>query len=599
MNDALSHRGPDGEGIYLNGPVGLGHRRLSIFDLSEAGSQPMYSNDERFVIIFNGEVYNWPEIREKLKFKNWKSKTDTETIVQAYHEFGSDCLEMFNGMFALAIWDNLEKNLFLARDRVGIKPLYYGIKNQRLIFGSEIKALFACNYPKNTNYNIVGEFLKYGLIDHSNKTFFEGVESLDPGCFMNVKLDGNFELKRYWNLEEKINEDHQTQEIESISIYKELLQDSISLRSRGDVSIGVFLSGGIDSSILASQLKENNLVKSFDSYTYDFDIGKFGEEKYALEVAKWVGSNHKISKLSANEVPDYFNKVLYYEEMPITSLRVLASHKLYEKFSRNGSTIVLEGHGGDQLGAGFEYYFLANVMDLIEKKGSIEGLKLILKFMNMYKIPKTARLKKLLYLIGANLRVGSSTQDGVPFVLTKCFQEDFLKKVDSECFKFKKPFKSHLLNAQYTDLFHHNLPRILRYTDRGSMSVGREARVPILDHRIVEHCLNTSHNSRVKDTSQRFFMRKAADKLLPKNILNSPKRSIVDPQKTWLQNDLKEWLMDIFLSKSFKERGIFNQSEVIKEYENFCKQKEPETGFHIFQYLNTEIWFREIIDKQY
>jgi asparagine synthase (glutamine-hydrolysing) len=599
MIDSISHRGPDGEGTFLEDSVGLGHKRLSIFDLSMAGKQPMKSSDDRFIITFNGEVYNWPEIRKQLKKSNWISKTDTETILHAFIEFGPECLKLFNGMFAFAIWDKKEKKLFLARDRVGIKPLYYGNYKGRFYFGSEIKALFAAKFPREPNYEIVNDFLQWGLIDHSNETFFKGVKSLKPGCYMEINLQGEVRTKTYWDLVSIVNNRKVIDTSDAIVEYKNLLQDSIALRVRGDVPVGVFLSGGIDSSILAAQLVKNNTVKDLEAYTYDFKTSNAGEGKYASEVAKWLGLKQKISNLDYKEIPNYFSKVLFHEEMPITSLRVVAAHKLYEEFAPTGSTVVLEGHGGDHVGAGFEYYFMAHLLDLIKREGTLSAYSSMQKYMDIYNIPENKKLEKLFNVIGAINRIGSSTQDGVPFVKNNCLNEEFITSQISSRIEFPRPFSSHLLNAQYIDLFFHNMPRVLRYADRGSMAVGREARVPILDHRIIEFCFCTTENARINNNQQRYFMRKATEEFLPKKILQRPKRSIVDPQKHWLQNELKDWVMDVFTSKSFRERGIFNQSEVMNEYKNFCLSEKPATGFHIFQYLNVELWFREMIEKPY
>ena len=298
--------------------------------------------------------------------------------------------------------------------------------------------------------------------------------------------------------------------------------------------------------------------------------------------------------MNYKDVPNYFEKVLWNEEMPITSLRVLSAHKLYEQF-KDGTTIILEGHGGDHLGAGFEYYFVPHIMDIINLYGPEKGMKEINNFMELYKVKPKDRLKKFLNGIFAVANPGSCTQDGTPFVKQECIDENLLALHQPVRIKFKRKFRSHLLNAQYIDLFHHNLPRVLRYADRGSMAVGRETRVPFLDHRLVEFSFSTSARARINGISQRFFMRETAKNVLPDSILNQPKRSIVDPQRQWMQAQLHDWIMDIFSSKSFKERGIFNQQNVLKEYKNFCNQKKPLTGFHIFQYLNIEMWYRKII----
>lgn len=597
MMDSIRHRGPNDQGIVEFSNVGLVHTRLSIFDLSMAGHQPMLSDCKQFVIVFNGEIYNWPEIRRNLKRKNWKSKTDTETILYAFIEKGEQCLSLFNGMFSFLIYDKKNKKIFAARDRIGIKPFYYGKQYDDFYFGSEIKALISAGFKKEENQEAIYDFLRWGLVDHSKNTFFKNIFSLKPGHFLNIDSNGVMSEKNYWNLAKITNNNSIINLPEAIEKYKFLLEDSIDLRLRADVKIGSFLSGGIDSSILTSRLVEKLDNKNIECYTYEFDTGGAGEGQYAKEVAESLGITNKLSTLFSKDVPTYFEKVLWNEEMPVTSLRVLSAHKLYEKY-KEGTTIILEGHGGDHIGAGFEYYFVPHIMDIIHNKGPEQGIKELINFMKIYKVESKDYLKKFINGIFSHSNLGSSTQDGTPFIKKECIDKNLLLRNKPSRVKFPKIFESNLLNAQYTDIFNHNLPRVLRYADRGSMAVGRETRVPFLDHRLVEFSFSTSSKARINGVTQRYFMREAAKNFLPDNILSQPKRSIVDPQRQWLQKELNDWVMDIFSSKSFKDRGVFNQAEVIKEYINYCKQERPVTSFHIFQYINIEMWYRTFIDNK-
>lgn len=597
MRDALGHRGPDAAGALCDkGKVGLGHRRLAIFDLSDAGLQPMSSPDGRYVIVFNGEIYNWPEIRKSLKNKVWFSKTDTETILHAYNEWGIECLQSFNGMFAFAIWDKQEKQLLLARDRIGIKPLYYGWHNGRLYFGSETKAFFAAGFPKTPRYEAIYDFVRWGLIDHDKATFFEGIVSLEPGHYLIIGSDGRQAKYCYWDLAKIVKESPQIQLRDAVQEYTKLLKDSIRLRMRSDVPVGLFLSGGVDSSILASSVAKYNGSKKIETYTYEFDSPGFGEWKYAKEVADLLKFKSNVSVLRHKDIPEYFLKVLHYQEMPVTSLRVLAAHKLYEEY-KEGPTVILEGHGGDHIGAGFEYYVMPYIMDRITQEGAIQAFSRWNNIMDIYGIPQETRYQRLFNYLVATLRIGACTQDGTPFVRINCLSKDFVRSHKAQKVEFPRPFKSYLLNSQYIDLYYHNLPRVLRYTDRASMAVGREARLPLLDYRIVELGFRTAQEARIHDNEQRYFMRQAARRLLPREILRRPKRSIVDPQRKWLQHELRDWVWDIFHSSSFGGRGIFNQKEVIREYKRYCAEQNPVTAFHIFQYINVELWFQAIIDS--
>ena len=596
MGRALSHRGPDDEGVFIASGIGLAFQRLSIFDLSAAGHQPMQSANGRYWMVHNGEIYNWPEIRRELAFNNWRTATDTEVVLEAFSERGPACLALFNGMFSFAIWDSQERSLFLARDRVGIKPLVYGWFKNKFYFASEAKALLAAGFPRRTNESAVYDFVRWGSIDHGEETFFEGIQKVPQGHWLRLTFDGRIELKSYWNIVDVVNDNPSIESKDAVQQYDELLRSSIKLRARSDVPIGAFLSGGTDSSIIVSQLAQLGL-DNFCALTYDFATGDAGELEFAAEVAEWLGVDHGYVRLDHTDVPDYFGKVLYHQESPVTSLRVLAVHKLYELCRQKGLTVILEGMGGDQIGAGFEYYWLAAVMDTAISEGPEKSTALAEAFLRYYGVPFEQKYDRLLNSIGAIVAQGTATQDGRTFVKPQLLDAGFRATHQSRPLPHSMPFGSHLLNAQYNDFFGGNLMRVLRYTDRASMSVGCEGRVPILDHNIVELAFRSTPEARINGTQQRYFMREASKRLLPEKILNSPKRSVVDPQRMWLKDELRPWVRDILYSKSFEELGYFNADAVRQEYDDYCSlEGMPPTGFHIFQYVNIAQW-HEIIMK--
>ena len=595
MIRVLAHRGPDDEGIFCSGGVGLGHKRLSIFDLSAAGHQPMTSHDGRYVISHNGEVYNWPEIRKQLLFSDWRSKTDTETILQAYIERGPDCLERFNGMFAFAIWDTEERILFLARDRVGIKPLLYGEHDGRFYFASEAKALFAAGFPKQVGEKAIYDYLRWGAIDHGRDTFFKGISCFPQGHWMRISARRGTEIRNYWDITEIVLQSPTVNKDDATERYGELLRESIALRARSDVSIGAFLSGGVDSSIVVSQLTKAR-SSNISAFTYDFDTGNAGESVYASEVADSLGIKLHHATLGHADVPAYFDKILHHQESPVSSMRVLAVHKLYELCRAKGQTVILEGHGGDQIGAGFEYYWMAAVMDAEREKGPEEARRLTTAFLDQYGIPSDQRKEREKHARMAIKEQGTATQDGRTFVRPDLLGADFSSRHAARPLPLTKPFESYLLNAQYNDFRGGNLQRVLRYTDRASMAVGCEARVPVLDHNIVELSFCSAPDARVNGTRQRHFMREAAKGLLPESQLTRPKRSIVDPQRMWLKNELRPWVRDVLHSEAFAELDFFDTKGVRKEYDDYCSlDGMPPTGFHVFQYVNIALWHDQVI----
>ncbi|MBN1521875.1 MAG: asparagine synthase (glutamine-hydrolyzing) [Candidatus Aureabacteria bacterium] len=595
MAEAFAHRGPDGSGVWHTETVGLSHRRLAIFDLTQQGAQPMVSPCGRYVICYNGEVYNWYEIRPQLSFQNWRSRTDTETILHAYMEQGPECLQMFNGMFGLAIWDGVKNHLFLARDRVGIKPLFYGFYNNELYFSSEPKAMFAAGFPKKPDYRTLYDFLRWGLVDHDEKSFFENIYSVNPGSYLIYEPGGKLTEKQYWNLGEIISNKPLIGPEEAIERYSELLKDSVRLRIRADVTLGSMLSGGIDSSVLTCYLHDFMGDGKPASFTYDYELQK-GEATRARQVSDALDIPWNLVTLSLKEVPEALKRVIRFHESPITSMVILARHKIYEEARRQGYIILIEGHGGDELGAGYHYYSAAYIMDILKKANGTDTLPLIKGFLSGYNIPEEQHFLRFIENVQSSLRPGTATHDGVPFVSLPCLGPSFLDQFKDKEPALQKLTSSYLDNVQYMDYRHVLLPRALRYSDRASMASSMEARVPILDHRIVEMSFQTSVEARINRFQQRYFMCRSAERYLPKRILERPKVPIVDPQREWLQDALRPWITELFHSKDMEQLDILNQKEVLKEYKRFCSVPSPRSSFHIFQYVNVLLWFKEMFD---
>jgi len=593
MRDVLIHRGPDDDGVFCNGRIGFAHRRLSIFDLSSAGHQPMFSDCSRYVIVYNGEIYNWPEVRRELRFRNWKSKTDTETVLQAFAERGPACLSLFNGMFGIAIWDFKENCLFLARDRVGIKPLIYGLHQGRLYFASEAKAMFAAGFPMERNEVALFDFLRWGATDHDQNTYFHDIFHVKPGHWMSVADDGWITSDCYWDLAEIVKARQTVSRQDAIRSFDELFRDAVRLCGRSDVPIGCFLSSGVDSTILASVMADEGL-SDFSVFTYDFDSGGDGESAGAAEVANLLNVSHEVVTLRSSQVPSLFDQMLWFQEAPVTSIRVIAQFALYKRARDLGRIVQLDGQGGDQVGGGFEYYWMATVLDTLESEGYDAGLRQAQAFLEMYRVPKEQYFPRLIGLLSSVLTPGVCTQDGVPFVkpelLGKGFREAHLERLRS-C---PRPFRSHYLNAQIIDLMNHNLPRVLRYTDRNGMAWGCEPRPPLLDHRLIELGFCSSADSRTFGTEQRHYMRQVARNILPESILNRPKRSIVDPQRKWLKDELRSWVRDTANSSLLASSGIYDMRALNEELDTFFSiEGTPPTAFHILQMINVSKWLEK------
>lgn len=597
----ISHRGPDDIGFYFDKNIAIGNVRLSIFDLSPNGHMPMVSENGRYIISFNGEIYNWKEIRNKLRFRNWKSNSDTETVLYAYIELGPKSLDLFKGMFAISIWDKKQKELFIARDRESIKPLFFSRNKTSFHFSSEIKTLISAGIKKSINYEKIHDFLRWGLMDHSHETLYENIFQVDPGQYFIIDKFGNFKIKKYYyELKNNLLDNYNKNNNEISDLYFKKLENIIKLYMRSDVKVGTLLSGGVDSSIITALIVKN-IRKDIEAFTYDFKTnGKknYGESIISKNFCDKLKIKNNIVFLDSSEVPDLFDKMMYYQELPITSLRILAEYKLNKYAKSKGFSVLISGDGGDQVAGGFEYYWIAIILDTIRNRGILEGEKLFKKYMKHYGIKKNDYFKKISSVFSATLNPGTSTTDGTTYFRSELFNNEFLNKYSATKFQFERPFSSDLLNFQYIDMKYHNIPRVLRMKDRASMATGLEMRVPMLDSSIVEFGFSTPHNSRVNETEQRYYMLNAARKYLNKIKISKHKISIVDNQREWLRSDLKDWAGDIINSSSIKEIGIFNIPKIKKEFDRYCKNKKNDTSYNFFQIINIGYWYQNIFKKR-
>ena len=601
LTKVISHRGPDDIGVYTEENLALGNVRLSIFDLSTNGHMPMISKNGRYIISYNGEIYNWKEIRRGLKFCDWKSNTDTETILYAYIEMGPKCLDLFKGMFAISIWDKKKKELFLARDREAIKPLFYSKDKNNFFFSSEIKSLMLAGIKREINYEKINDFLRWGLMDHSKDTLYSNIFQIDPGQYFIVDKSGKIKTKKYYYaLKDNLLDLSSKNQQEISELYFNKLDKIIKFYARSDVKIGTLLSGGVDSSIITA-LTAQNFRDDIETFTYDFKSNNkknHGESKIAKNFSNKLNIKNNTCFLSAEEVPKLFDEMMYFQELPITSLRVLADHKLFKFAKQKGFSVLISGDGGDQVAGGFEYYWIAIILDTIKNKGINQGEKLLKKYINHFGIKKNDIFKKIFNTFSATLNPGTSTTDGTPYFDSGLFNDDFIEKFRSSRFQFDKPFDADYLNFQYIDFKYHNLPRVLRMKDRASMATGLEIRVPLLDTSIVEFGFSTPHDSRASGTEQRHYMVNAANKYLKKIKIPKHKTSIVDNQREWLKNELKDWAGDIIHSAALKEIGIFNVPGIKKKFDIYCKNKVNDTSYNLFQIVNIGYWYHNIFKKK-
>lgn len=595
MNDAQAHRGPDGEGVSVDRHVGLGHRRLSIIDLSETGHQPMSSHDGRFVLTFNGEIYNYVELKKELPPREWRGSSDSEVLLAAYQEWGADCLSKLNGIFSLVIWDKAKQELFCARDHVGVKPLHYAVHDGVLYLASEIKALLAAGVPAKPNERIIYEYLTYGVYDHSEESFFDGVKQVPAGHTLTVK-EGQVCVAPYWKLAEHVWDTNGWGDARTEETFRELLDDSVRMQLRSDVPVSLHVSGGIDSSILARVVDRSHGGSAhWRIFSFAYAGSAYDEEPHVRELADTFGWDVSIAHLSPQDVMRLMASATWHQDQPFSGLPSLALQMLVESYSDSAIKVVLEGQGGDEVAAGYEYYMGAFWLDMKREYGEeaanreFEAFARVRGFKN-----EESKATFLNNAIAAYARPGGSA-DGTRFAKPQVLNPDFAKRAHAEPRTYEAPFESALSNMQYRDLFHTKLPRILRSCDRASMAYGRELRVPLLDYRLLEFSIGLPLAQKIRNGNQRHFVRNGFKELLPEHIVKVPKRAVVNPQREWLQRELGPWVRDVLSSPSFGSRPFFDQREVLAEYDRYC-QTLPQNSFHVWQWINLEYWCRAFLD---
>ena len=569
MTDSLAHRGPDGEGFWINsaGTAGLGHRRLSIIDLSENASQPMhYAN--RYSVVHNGEIYNYIELKEELRKKGYSFHTasDTEVILAAYDCYKEECLGHFDGMFAFALWDEKEQTLFCARDRFGEKPFYYSFDEDQFIFASEAKTFWAAGLEKKVNQPLLLNYLSLG---HTNTpvdktiTFFQEIFSLPPAHYITLQLSTfTFQLAYYWdcNKETKIN----ISEMDAMEKLQELFSISVKRRLRTDVLCGTSLSGGIDSSSIAAAINELNdgnfSHRTFSAIFPGFD--KDESEYINLTAKKFNLENYAVTPTAEGFIKD-FEKLCYHQEMPFSSSSVYAQYKVFELASQNNVKVLLDGQGADEVLAGYPKYIHWYLQELIRRNPFAAHTEI-----------KALRKNQILFDWGWKNYLAAWFPAQASNQLEKREARKLLRQADiTDDFKQQyfdkptiyKPFVTKLNDILYFNTFQQGLEELLHYADRNSMAHSRELRLPFLNHELVQFVFSLPSNFKIHKGWTKWIWRKAMENKLPEEILWRPdKIGYEPPQKIWMQNEtLREYVHEA--KKALVKEKILKPSSLNKK----------------------------------
>lgn len=559
------HRGPDDEDIWFDpdAEIALGHNRLSIIDTTTSGRQPMSSHCGRYVLVFNGEIFNYKELRTTFASYPFRSRTDSEVILAAYEKWGVDCLQHFVGMYGFAIWDKLEKQLFCARDRFGIKPFYYTSHNDNLLFASEIKALLAAGVTPYPDWGIWGDYLKLGLYDHSERTFFRNIYSLKAGHYFIVRKGADPQPEPYWELDPH-NSPLKLSDEEACEVFRAALQESVHIHLRSDVPLGVNLSGGSDSSALCML---TDAVAAPDQALSTFTMG-FGSDEYDEIVhadtvpttRPWIRNE---VKFLTSETEAFFDKAVWHHEAPVGGIATLAYQKLHKAARDSGVKVLLEGQGMDEILTGYGYYQTLSETSPDSNETFTQTEKGVPRF----------------YQDNSKFLAPELLMSNTPITL-------------SGTTEFAQPFASNVENAMYADLMHRRVPRVLRMNDRLSMAYGVELREPFLDHRLVELAFRLPAHQKLRDGTGKYLLRAClADQRPGSKAIWEDKRKVTTPQREWLRGPLRDMVYDVISSRHFSELGIFDIKSVHAEFDTYVR-RGGENSFYIWQWLNVNKWFK-------
>ncbi len=535
MNGVLKHRGPDDEGTFADEFCVLGHRRLSIIDLSNDGHQPFASDDGRFELVYNGEIYNYIELRSDLEKLGWKfrTKTDTEVLLKAYQQYGKDCLGKLNGMFAFAIYDSRECSLFLCRDRVGIKPLYYTVIDSTLYFASEIKALFVLPFLKpSINYLSLFDYLVFNRTDVFDETFFCDVKRIGKGCYAVVDMNG-LRMKVWWSPEDYVQNQMEDLDREEISKkVHDILFSSVQLRLRSDVPVGSCLSGGLDSSILVGILFSHELVgKGYPTFTASFGDHPIDEIRYVNQLNEKYSFQNFRTYPTAEHAYHALKKFVYVNDEPTTNPSFFSQYEVMKLAKEKGVTVLLDGQGGDENFAGYQYFHGFNQYGLL-KNGQMLSFCSELWKSFLRKQHKSA-FETLLFQILPNSLKKKALLRTVPYI-----HPDFFYSYVDNSLIFNEFFDVTDLNHSLARHFEFKLEHLLRMEDRNSMAFSIEARVPYLDYRLIEYLLRVPGKHKITSGETKYLQKVALGKYTVPEILNrKDKIGFGTPGDEWMKSD--------------------------------------------------------------
>jgi asparagine synthase (glutamine-hydrolysing) len=619
MTAAQAYRGPDGEGyVFLSyggrpapravtgplfdpvnqaGPgyaIGLGHRRLAILDLSAAGHQPMSSPDGCCWVTYNGEIYNYLELREELRSYGhvFRSQSDTEVLLAAYREWGTECLQKFNGMFAFALWDAGRRVLFCARDRMGEKPLYYMWDGSTFAFASELKALLQVVERPAPNEQVIYAYLDGARLDCSHETFFGQVYQLQPAHYLLIK-DGTFRQERYWDLP-IVSLSENTVSIDVTEQFRHLFQDAVRLRLRSDVPVGSCLSGGLDSSAIVC-VADRLLARKFKTFSACFEDVRYDERPFIRQVVEWTGAESHRTFPTAKELLGCLERLVWQQDEPFGSTSIFAQWAVMRSASESGVKVLLDGQGADELMAGYHGCFGAFFADLFR----LGNWKQLWNEWRAYRGLHAGVPPQL----AANFARGLGPTGWVDIL--RRFSTGSPSWIAHEFAQSSKSTEepdrddgSVLRGMQHRLLTRHGLRALLRHEDRNAMAFGIEARLPFLDVRLVEFLFRLESGWKLRDGWTKVVLRESLQGLLPPGIgRRVDKMGFATPEDDWFRGDLASFAQEVLLDRRSRTRGYLHIPGVERALAAHVAGRQS-IGSTIWRWVNLELWCRLFLDRR-
>ncbi len=615
MSDVITHRGPDSDGQWQSPDrrCGLAFRRLSIIDLSEAGNQPMSTPDGRFTIVFNGEIYNHREIRNDLEAKGYKYKsaTDTETILYGFVEFGENIVRKMRGMWAFAIWDNERKELFCSRDRIGIKPLYYTLQDGMLIFGSEIKSIL--QHPSvspEMNMLQLPNYLNFGMTGNTD-SLFANIRKVPAATNLTFNVKKEAQLSQYWS---PLTENTEYTALGEKDIHEEILRilrTAVEDRMMSDVPFGVFLSGGIDSSVNVALMHEL-MDRPIDTYSVGFkELEKYNELKYARQIAKQFNTNHREILIDSEDAFPILNDLVWHEDEPNADPVCMPLYFLSKLTRDSGTTVIQVGEGSDEQFVGYpwmlrEYNFYRTYwkfytsLPYFLRKFGYAAVKPLLMGMHqplVLEYFRRAAFNEELYWSGSPV-FAPTHQHGL---LTEKYAD--LAKISGEYGRelhrqalAQKSDADYLQRIEFVELRHRLAEMLLMRVDKIGMAHSIEARVPFLDHRLVEFTMSIPPQTKTPDKkTTKNILKKAVEEILPQEIIYRKKQGFWAPVNEWMRNEWHDFTKNELFNSHFVKEGIFRKEYIANMLERHSAGKANH-GFQLFSLLTLSMWYKRFFE---